>query len=161
MKNTTKKLSIALLLIGFMSGCQNGGPKQTGGTLIGGAAGAIIGSQFGHGSGQLVGVALGTAIGAGLGSMIGKSMDDKDRALAAQNAYSALEHEPDRTPKKWHNPNNNHSGDFVITKTTEDSNKVCRDYVQTVNIDGKEEKVHGRACRDVRDHKGEWMVINK
>jgi surface antigen len=140
-------------------GCASNGPKQTGGTLIGGATGALIGSQFGKGTGQLVGVALGALAGSQIGAAVGKSMDEKDRALAAQSARSSLEYQPDNRPVVWRNPNNNHSGSFVATRTQQvNTNKVCRDYVQTVIIDGEQTKVHGRACRDVRDAKGQWIV---
>jgi surface antigen len=153
-----KKLLIISTVISVI-GCASGGPKQAGGTLIGGATGALIGSQFGKGSGQLVGVAIGTLAGSQIGAAIGKSMDDKDRELSAQSALNSLEYQPDNRPVIWRNPNNNHSGIFVATRTQQvNTNKVCRDYVQTVIIDGEETKVYGRACRDMRDVKGQWTV---
>jgi uncharacterized protein YcfJ len=74
-----KKVIILSSLALMLAGCQTGGPKQTGGTLIGAAGGALIGSQFGSGTGQLVGTALGTLGGAMAGGYIGKEMDDKDK----------------------------------------------------------------------------------
>ena len=153
-----KKFGVIVLSTVFLFGCANGGPKQTVGTYAGAIGGALIGSQFGKGSGQLVGVALGTLAGGMLGSAIGKGMDDRDKALAEQTANNALENTPDNQTKTWKNPNNDHSGNFVVTKTEESDNKVCRDYVQTVIIDGKKEQVGGRACRDVRDPKAQWIV---
>ena len=155
------KIIAVLLGIVLLAGCQTtGGPKQTAGTFIGAASGAVIGSQFGGGSGQLVGVALGTFLGAQLGAEIGRQMDEKDKQLASRAAHDALENTPDHQTSTWKNPNNNHSGKVTITKTDEfpSENQVCRDYVQTVIIDGKEEQVAGRACRDVRDPKAQWFV---
>lgn len=67
-----------VLAIALLSGCSNTrGSGETVGTLAGGAAGALIGSQFGHGTGRLVGTAVGTLGGAMIGSEIGKSMDEQ------------------------------------------------------------------------------------
>jgi surface antigen len=159
------KSKLIVILVGslFFLGCANGGPKQTAGTYIGAATGALVGSQFGKGSGRLVGVALGTFLGGMLGSEIGSRMDAKDKELAAHAVNNSLENFPDNKVASWRNPNNNHSGNFVVTRTDEyhDQNKVCRDYVNTVIIDGEKEKVSGRACRDVRDPKAQWIIVNE
>ena len=154
------RLVFILMLSVSLIACQGQGPKETGGSLIGAAAGGLLGSQFGKGKGQLVGVALGTLAGYQLGGALGRQMDAQDRTMANKATYNALENSPDHRSVSWQNPNNNHSGTVLITRTREDSasNKVCRDYVQTVHIDGQQEKIHGRACRDVRDPKAEWIV---
>lgn len=156
------KFLITLLAGIFLFGCANGGPKQTAGTYIGAASGALIGSQFGQGDGRLVGVALGTFLGGMLGSEIGNRLDARDKELAAQTVNNSLETAPDNKITTWQNPNTGHSGNFVVTHTDEygSDNKVCRDYVHTVIIDGKKEQVAGRACRDVRDPKAQWVIIN-
>lgn len=73
------KISATLGMIALLAGCATGGEKQTVGTVLGGATGALIGSQFGGGAGQIVGTAIGAVGGAVAGGMIGKNMDDKDR----------------------------------------------------------------------------------
>ncbi len=158
----SKKWVGLIALVITLTGCSGAGPKQTGGQLIGGATGALIGSQFGRGTGQLFGVAIGALAGSYLGGAIGHQLDEKDKALAQQNMQSTLESAPDYQEKTWKNPNNNHSGSIKVTRTQEipQNNTVCRDYVNTVIIDGQQEKVHGRACRDIRDTKGQWMVQN-
>lgn len=156
------KMLVILVGIIFMFGCATGGPKQTAGTYVGAVGGALVGSQFGKGSGRLVGVALGTFLGSMLGAELGSRMDAEDQKLAEQAANNTLENIPDNKVVAWKNPNNNHSGNFMVTKTQEynNTNKVCRDYVSTVMIDGEREKVAGRACRDVRDPKAQWVVVN-
>lgn len=154
-------LVIGLVLSISLTGCETlGGPKQTGGTLIGAAGGALVGSQFGKGSGRIIATALGTFLGAQLGASIGKRMDDNDRRLAGNTAAYALESRPDNRVSRWRNPNNGHNGEFVITRTDENyaTNLVCRDYVHTVIIDGNREKIYGRACRDMRDVHSRWTV---
>jgi surface antigen len=161
MLNFKKTITSAALVI-ILTGCTDQGPKQTGGQLLGGVGGALIGSQFGKGTGQLVGVAIGALAGSYIGGTIGHQLDEKDKALAQQNMINSLETAPDQKASSWHNPNNNHSGSFKVTRTQENTSNslVCRDYVQTVTIDGKQEEVHGRACRDMRDTRADWQVQN-
>jgi len=155
-----KKTIASGVLVITLAGCSGQGPNQTGGQLIGGATGALIGSQFGRGTGQLVGVAIGALAGSYIGGSIGHQLDEKDKALAQQNMINSLETAPDQQASNWRNPNSNHSGTFKVTHTQENSSNslVCRDYVQTVTIDGKQEEVHGRACRDMRDTRANWQV---
>jgi uncharacterized protein YcfJ len=70
-----KSVLVAVLLVA-VTGCHNA-PNQTGGTLLGGASGALLGSQFGKGKGQLVSIAAGTLIGAMAGGAVGQNMDQQ------------------------------------------------------------------------------------
>jgi uncharacterized protein YcfJ len=73
-----KALAIGVLTI-FLASCgMTGGPNQTGGTLLGAGAGALVGSQIGGGSGRIVATALGTLGGAAAGGYIGKQMDKEN-----------------------------------------------------------------------------------
>jgi surface antigen len=136
-----------VLLVLFLTGCTADGPKESAGTFIGAATGALVGSQFGKGNGQLAGVAIGTLLGAQLGAHVGAKMDHRDKELANQAAYRTLEKQPDNVVSSWKNPNTNHRGNFVVTNTTEKSNRVCRSYTNTVFIEGKQEVLKGQACR--------------
>ncbi len=77
LKNVTALAAIPMILIG----CAGDVSKQDAGTLIGGATGALVGSQFGHGSGRIVGAGIGGVAGALVGSQVGKSMDRQDAAI--------------------------------------------------------------------------------
>jgi surface antigen len=158
-----KKILSITVLVTFMAGCMpNHSPKQTIGQLGGGVLGAIAGSHFGKGRGKLFGVAIGALAGSFLGGALGRQMDERDRQLAQNTMQDTLERAPDRQVQGWRNPNNNHAGRFQVTRTQEipSSHQVCRDYVHTVIIDGREEEVHGRACRNTYDAHGTWMVQN-
>lgn len=157
-----KALIGSLLLVTILTGCAGAGPKQTGGQLIGGVAGALLGSQFGGGSGRLVGTAIGALAGSYLGGSLGYAMDERDKQLAQNTMQHTLESGPDHQTRSWRNPNNNHTGTFAVTRTYEmpANYMVCRDYVHTVIIDGRQERMHGRACRDVRDRRAHWQVAN-
>jgi len=82
------------LAIGFialaLAACQQGGQKQTLGTLLGAVGGAVAGSQIGKGRGQLVAVAAGTLLGSFLGSEIGKSLDRADRIFKRHGGWIVL-----------------------------------------------------------------------
>ena len=154
-----KVLTISVLTI-FISGCTPNSPRQTVGQIGGGVLGAVVGSHFGKGSGRLFGVAIGTLAGSYIGGMLGRDMDERDRQLAQSTMIETLERAPDRQVQGWRNPNNNHRGNFQVIRTQElpHDDLVCRDYVHTVIIDGKHEKVHGRACRNIHDRRSDWQV---
>lgn len=79
----------ALTLSIGMSACStyDSGPNQTGGTLIGSAAGGLIGAQIGSGSGQLAATAIGALLGAIVGSETGKSLDRSNNNYYYQPRY--------------------------------------------------------------------------
>lgn len=164
--NFIQVFTIALIFTVILSslitvtGCATGGKNQTIGTYGGAVTGAIVGAHFGGGTGRLIAAAIGTLVGSQLGAAIGKNMDEEDRRMAGNNAVDALEHQPNNNVSRWRNPNNNHSGEFVVTRTVENkqTNQVCRDYVHTVDINGREERLYGTACRDLADSKGYWHV---
>ncbi len=86
------KLVATIVLLLSLAACQNGaGQKQVGGTLLGGALGALAGSQIGSGSGQLAAVALGALGGAFLGSEVGKALDRADTLSMQRTVRQAEE----------------------------------------------------------------------
>jgi len=149
-----------LLLISAMvaSGCASTmGPKEAGGTAIGGIGGAIIGSQVGGGTGRLVGVAVGTLAGALIGQEIGRSLDRQDRLAMENTAQEALEYKPTNQSSTWRNPDSGHSGTVTPTRTyREPQGRYCREYTQTVMIDGQQQTAYGTACRRPD---GTWEIV--
>lgn len=78
-----RKMSILLVPTVFLavSGCQNTGPKETAGTVLGAAAGGVLGSKVGKGTGNDIFIGAGTLAGAFMGKEIGRSLDNADRAV--------------------------------------------------------------------------------
>jgi uncharacterized protein YcfJ len=74
-----KHLMIGLCSLSLLAGCGSTGSKETAGTLLGAAAGGLIGSQFGHGGGRVAGALIGAAAGGLAGNYIGSEMDKDDR----------------------------------------------------------------------------------
>ncbi len=151
------KIAIPVVLALSLAACQSAGPKQTGGTLIGAAAGGLIGSQFGGGGGKIAATLLGVAAGAWLGSEMGKSMDNADRAYANRTAQQSLESAPAGQSSTWQNPDSGHYGTVTPTKTYQTgAGQYCREYQQTVTIGGKTEEAYGTACRQPD---GSWQIV--
>lgn len=134
------------------------GTKQTVGTAGGAVLGGLAGSAIGGGSGQLWATGAGALIGAFVGSSIGKSLDRADMEYhnsAVNQAYSA----PLNQTINWSNPQSGHSGS--VTPVREGVNTatggVCRQYRQTIVVDGQAETAMGTACKN---SDGTWSLAN-
>lgn len=156
MKN---RLTILVILAITMAGCAHQvGPRAGTGSLLGAGAGALIGSQLGSGGGQIAAVALGTLAGALMGQDIGRTLDRADQAYMQQNAQRSLEAIPTNRTSRWVNPDTGHSGSMTPTKTyRNNSRQYCREYQQTVVINGSEQRAYGQACRQAD---ASWKIIS-
>lgn len=131
--------------------------KETGGTLVGAGLGGLAGAQVGKGSGQLAAVAIGTLAGALLGRSVGASLDRADRLAMERTAQTALEHNRSGTAETWNNPDSGNSGTITPTRTYQTaSGQYCREYQQTVTIDGQPQRAYGKACREPD---GSWRIV--
>jgi surface antigen len=104
----TNLLVLSLMASFGLQSCAENGTNQQTGTIVGGIAGAVIGSQFGKtGSDRALAALGGAAAGALIGNWIGSQLDaaDRQRHLAAVQA-AAL----NRRAESWSNPNNGTSG---------------------------------------------------
>ena len=150
-------VSLAVLL----AGCSGMSENETTGTLLGGAAGAVIGNQFGKGGGKTAATAIGAILGATVGREIGASLDETSRRRAGAATHRALETADVGTGITWENPANAGapaSGTTVITRQGADQKgRTCREFQQTVTIGGEEVRSYGTACRDGN---GDWMLVS-
>jgi len=130
--------------------------KTTGGTVVGGAAGALAGAQFGHGSGKIAAAAVGTLLGAFIGHEVGASLDRADQ-MYAQRAETQAQSAPIGQAIQWNNPESGHSGSIVATRDgTGPNGAYCREYQTTVNVGGQNQQAYGTACRQPD---GTWKVV--
>ena len=80
---------------------------------------------------------------------------DLSDVRAAQNA---LETTPAGQTSIWRNPVNGHWGTVTPSRTFQDaSGRYCRDYRQTVTVDGQEHQGNGTACRETD---GAWRIMS-
>ncbi|MDX9859464.1 MAG: RT0821/Lpp0805 family surface protein [Rhodospirillales bacterium] len=157
---TSKKLIVlalatAMVAVSACADYQNR-PKQTGGALIGAAAGGLAGSQIGGGSGQLAATAVGVLLGGLVGSEVGRSMDEVDRLRAQQAGVQALE---TGQPIRWENAESGNYGTVTPVRTGTDTQTgaLCREYQSTVTVGGKQEQAYGTACQQAD---GSWKIVN-
>ena len=75
----------------LFAGCSGMSQNETTGTLVGGAAGAVLGNQFGKGGGNTAATAIGAILGATVGREIGASLDATSRRRAGAATRRALD----------------------------------------------------------------------
>mgnify|MGYP001815199343 FL=1 len=133
------------------------GSRETTGGLTGAVLGGLLGAQFGRGDGNLVTTGAGVLIGALIGSEIGRSMDDVDRIRANEAISFAHQAEIGETIR-W---NNTQTGNFGTVTPLRDgltaSGRYCREYQQTITIDGRRAVGVGIACRQPD---GTWRIVS-
>jgi surface antigen len=148
-----KKLGLmatALVLALFSSGCAT---KEDTGTLVGAGTGALIGNQFGKGGGRVAATIGGALVGGFIGNRIGKSMDDEDRRRAAEAQYAAFEN---GQRSEWRNPNTGRYGYITPRPIYTYQSMTCRQFEQTIYVDGRPETMVGKACRQPD---GTWREV--
>ncbi len=102
------------------------------------------------------GAVVGALVGGLLGNQIGKGLDKADRLEAERAAQDTLESAPSGVERTWHNPDSGNSGSFVAKPAYTESGAYCREFTQTVNIDGRSERAFGTACRQPD---GTWKMV--
>ena len=147
-----KKIAVLAVSLSMLaSGCSSLTNEDVG-VVSGGVVGGLLGSQFGGGAGQVAAAAGGALIGAYLGGKIGKYMDKQDR-LEMQQALETASGQS----VAWKNPDNGNQYKVQPTKTYYVKGDPCREYTTYATISGKNEVIHGRACRQAN---GTWKVAN-
>ncbi len=153
MKGVALVAFVAILVTGCATMEEN--PKTSVGAIGGGALGGLIAAAAGGNAAAIAASAVGGML---VGGLIGNLMDQHDKKLAAEAAQKALETAPTGRPVAWQNPDNGHSGTVTPVKTYQTgSGSYCREYQQTVVIDGREENAYGTACRQPD---GSWKMVN-
>lgn len=153
-----KSLALAAVAVLALGACQSGGTKQTVGGLGGAVLGGLAGAQFGSGSGRLVATGAGVLLGALMGSEIGASLDKADQMYLERTTQNTLETAPANQPLPWRNPDSGNHGTVIAQPAYQaPSGEYCREYTQTINVGGREERAFGRACRQPD---GSWRVVS-
>ncbi|TVQ81931.1 MAG: glycine zipper 2TM domain-containing protein [Micavibrio sp.] len=160
-----KKIFMTLAVVATLSlataGCADGqwsaGQKQTVGTVGGAVVGGVLASNIGGGKGQLWATGAGTLLGAFIGSEIGKSLDRADMihaSRATEQAYTA----PIGERIDWKNPESGNYGHITpVREGHTQAGEYCRQYQQTIVVDGQAETAYGTACKQPD---GTWVLVN-
>ena len=144
----------ALMLLVLAAGCATieDNPKTSIGAFGGAAFGGLIAAAAGGGGAAIAGAVIGGAL---LGGLAGNMLDQRDKRMAAEAQQRALETAPTGNPVAWTNPDTGHSGTVTPTRTYHSDRGYCREFQNTVVIDGKNENAYGTACRQPD---GSWKV---
>ncbi|MDB2683032.1 RT0821/Lpp0805 family surface protein [Alphaproteobacteria bacterium] len=152
-------LSIMVLSVFALGACeslQSAGTKQTVGGVGGAVLGGLAGSKVGGGSGQLWATGAGALIGALVGSEIGRSLDKADMAYA-QSATERAHTAPIGEQVSWVNPQSGNSGSVMPQRDGySSSGRYCREYEQTIVVDGQQQTAVGQACQN---SDGTWQIV--
>lgn len=137
---------------------QGSGGGEILGTLAGAALGGFIGSQIGSGTGNKVAIGAGVLAGGLIGNQIAKSLTCQEQQYHQQTTQDALEYRPTGTASSWTNPDTGHSGYVTPTKTySANDGTPCREFTQTIYVDGQYEEIQGTACRQ---NDGTWKPVS-
>ena len=149
---------LVVILVIALAGCQAGGgigPDTAIGGLGGAAAGGLLGAAAGGGG---TGIAAGTILGGLLGAGIGHALDLHSQRVQAETVHRSLETAPSGTVTTWANPDNGTQGTVTPLRTYQNpAGNYCREFEQTVTIDGRPQQSHGTACQQPD---GTWRIVN-
>lgn len=162
--STCRWLTTSFSALALLAACQqaDGTPdpyvnKTNIGTVAGAALGGIAGHNIGGGSGQVAATIAGTLIGAGLGREIGASLDRADVAYHNRTAQRALETAQPGKTLPWSNPESGNSGKITPSNYYQTAEgRYCREYSQTITVNGRTERGYGTACRQ---EDGSWQIV--
>lgn len=123
------------------------------GEIIGGVAGAAIGSQVGDGTGQTIATIAGALIGSQVGERIGARAERRDLERAA----TALERNRLNETSTWENPRT--GNDFAVTPVNrfERAERECREFRFRVETAYGEDTRMRTACRQPD---GTWEIVS-
>lgn len=147
-----KVLTVVILAVS-LSACAQAGPKTTLGAATGAAAGGLIGAAAGGGA---EGIVAGVLLGGLLGGSIGNSLDQRDREYMQRSTNQSLEYGRTGDASTWRNPDSGHYGSVTPTRTYQErGGSYCREFTQTVTVNGQQQQAYGRACRQPD---GSWKI---
>lgn len=130
-------------------------PKTSVGAAAGAAGGGLLGAALGGGA---AGIAAGVLLGGLAGGAVGNALDQADREHAWQAQQASMETARTGETTSWQNPDSGNSGTYTPQRTYQNAEgEYCREFQQTVTVDGNTESAFGTACRQPD---GSWKIVN-
>ena len=130
---------------------------------IGALGGAIIGSvieqETSKGKYQQIAIVTGATIGAISGSLLLDYLTENDKQKAEEAFEKSLSGSQNDEVVFWNNPESGNSGTVKSSKKNIDNSNTmeeCREFIQTVKVKDKVDKIIGKACRNLDE---QWVVI--
>ncbi|MVA99895.1 hypothetical protein GN330_21825 [Nitratireductor sp. CAU 1489] len=91
-----------------------------------------------------------------IGRELGKGLNTRERRLALQAEYTALEHTPGGKPVTWQNDGGTWSGEVVAAQPYRVGSQDCRQYKHAVTGTTGTREARGTACRN---EDGSWTPL--
>ena len=132
------------------------GSNQGAGSLLG--AFSSPAAKTAEGKSRLhVSTGNGAVVGGIASKDIGGAMSTRERGIAADAEYRALEYGQSGSKTAWTYPAMNHRGTIVPGHPYKKGDQYCRNYTHTITRGGSPEIVKGVACRD---DNGTWRGVS-
>ncbi|HUD50984.1 RT0821/Lpp0805 family surface protein [Parvibaculum sp.] len=133
-------------------------PTSTNGILggLGGAVvGGLLGSTIGGGSGKTLATIGGALAGGLVGNNLATQLTCQDQNYLGNSTYRSLD---SGQPVSWKNPDSGNYGDVTPVRSyNSQQGQYCREFQQTIYVDGKREQGYGTACRQPD---GSWKIVS-
>lgn len=127
------------------------------GSLLGAFTAGAAGAQKAKGPDRATAKASGSVVGGIGGNEIGQEMSTRERGVAANAEYRALEYGRSGAPVAWDYPAMSHRGSIVPGRPFKKGEQYCRTYTHTISRGGSPEAVKGIACRETN---GTWRTVS-
>ena len=151
-----KPLCALAVSLSLLAGCEGNVNNEAIGTVSGAAIGMGLGALAGRDARPAT-MTMGAIIGGVAGNQIGRKLDRADQQQAYHTHQRAMESGRSYDTTGWYNPDNGTSGTVTPQPAYQNpQGEYCREYTETVVINGKEEKAYGTACRRPD---GSWELI--
>ena len=155
-----KKILVVVLSVGLLGACEsNGGGGNNNeviGTLLGAGLGVALGAHA-KGNAKAPTMIMAGVLGGALGNRLGAKLDRADRQKHQQTSNYALENGRSYETAGWYNPDTGHRGSVTPEPAYQrEDGRYCREFQQTITVNGEEQKGYGTACRQPD---GSWEII--
>jgi surface antigen len=149
-------LCVAIVSMGLLASCESGsGNNEAAGTFLGAAIGMGLGALAGHDA-RPAAMTMGAMVGGIAGNQVGRKLDEADRLKMQQTQQAALESGRSYDTSGWYSAESGNRGSTTSQPAyRNDEGQDCRQYAETVVIDGQEQRAYGTACRQPD---GSWKI---
>lgn len=107
-------------------------------------------------SGKVAAAIIAAMNGGLVGGKIGAGLSERDRALALEAEYRALEYTPSGRPVTWKGAQSGAYGEVTAAQPYRVGSQDCRQYTHAVYVGGQPRTGRGTACRNAD---GSWTPL--
>ena len=151
-----KKYSIIVLIL-FITACENNRDKKLLGQIIGTAVGGYLGSKVGSGVTRDLSTILGGAAGYFLGGKVIEILDQKEKDEFSSVIEDSLNYNSDNTISEWKSSlDEDTSGEVIPLNSYQKDEKNCRDFKKIIKKNKELYEEKSTACRS---NDGNWILI--